>query len=642
MCGNLGLPKTSLVLGSIIAILALSACSPPAATKVTGSCADRVAVNYSGPSERSYCTTISTYPGGTTVSGTATYTARNVTSNGLSGTTTRPIRFAELEILDASGKRVQCGETAADGTFTNLQVPMGTDALTVRVNSRANNVNELRASVLNCPEENGVYAVEGTFTPSGPQTVNLNAAHDGEVLGGAFNILDQLYDSNEFLRNRVGNCGGAPAAECTPVTTSAPKVKAYWEKGFNPNNYFGSSSPVSFYIPGASRLFILGGEGGDFDNEDTDHFDNSVVIHEYGHFLEDIYTVTNSPGGAHSGNKVIDPRLAWSEGWGDFIQGAVRNDPTYYDTVGSGAASATIPTSTTFAIPMERGTVAYNTYCVGANPSTSGCDKEQTAGEGNFREFSVARILWDIADGGTGNSDSNLDGTSNEFIKVWKAMTASDAFKNSSEEFRSVGGVHEFAEDILMSGTWAALRSTHMHGQTEDYANYVEADASCGTGYLYTMDPETYGSDNGSFATSNLAVNNDFHFYIHSGGTLNLKLFYKTQDTGAAGYTTEKESDLDLFLYNADARYGNATDMKLISQNYFDFDRDTEETEQQSKSLPAGKYLINVKTYTGENTSGTTIGDYAPDEMIDAGSALQYKLTINGVPVCPVTKPWQI
>src|SRR6185295_15313242 len=73
----------------------------------------------------------------------------------------------------------------------------------------------------------------------------------------------------------------------------------------------------------------------DTDNSDTDHFDNSVIIHEYGHFLEDNMFNSDSPGGSHNGDKVIDPRLAWSEGWGNFIQGAVRNVARYTDSLGN-------------------------------------------------------------------------------------------------------------------------------------------------------------------------------------------------------------------------------------------------------------------------------------------------------------------
>lgn len=289
--------RTVAVLGFLIAALGLSACSATTTIMQSGSCSSRVAVTYSGPAERSYCSTTTNYTGATTVlTGSAMYKARirdpnsSTVFRGLTQVSApTPIRYAELEVLDGSGKRVQCGTTSATGTFS-LTVPTGTSDLTVRVNSRSNDATKLRASVMNCPEENGVYSVSSTFTPSGSPVVNLLADVTGDILGAAFNILDQLYSANEFLRDRVGDCGLVNPDLCTRITTSlansAPKVKAYWAKGFNPNNYFGSSQAVSFYIPGTSRLFILGGNDGEVQTADTDHFDNSVIIHEYGHFIE--------------------------------------------------------------------------------------------------------------------------------------------------------------------------------------------------------------------------------------------------------------------------------------------------------------------------------------------------------------------
>lgn len=93
-------------------------------------------------------------------------------------------------------------------------------------------------------------------------------------------------------------------------------------------------SPLSFYKPGERKLFILGGSNGNVDTADTDHFDNSIILHEYGHFLEDVYGKTDSPGGYHNGSSIIDPRLAWSEGFTNSFQGAALGKNFYLDTAG--------------------------------------------------------------------------------------------------------------------------------------------------------------------------------------------------------------------------------------------------------------------------------------------------------------------
>src|SRR5690606_26493781 len=93
--------------------------------------------------------------------------------------------------------------------------------------------------------------------------------------------------------------------------------------------------------------------------------------------------------------------------------------------------------------------------------------------------------------------------------------------------------------------------------------------------------------DDGSFATSHLLRNNDFFFYKHGGGTVTFTLEYEIIDEGSNGYSTETESDLDLYIYNSTARYGNANDIKLKAQKYYDNDPETIETETATGSLTA-------------------------------------------------------
>jgi hypothetical protein len=47
----------------------------------------------------------------------------------------------------------------------------------------------------------------------------------------------------------------------------------------------------------------------------------------------------DSPGGAHGVGEMLDPRLAWSEGWANFFSAAVRNDSVYRDSRGRNGAS---------------------------------------------------------------------------------------------------------------------------------------------------------------------------------------------------------------------------------------------------------------------------------------------------------------
>ena len=54
------------------------------------------------------------------------------------------------------------------------------------------------------------------------------------------------------------------------VFSNNAKYQESLEMGFNPNYYFGATGGLSFYLPGYSRLFILGGINGDVNSSDTD------------------------------------------------------------------------------------------------------------------------------------------------------------------------------------------------------------------------------------------------------------------------------------------------------------------------------------------------------------------------------------
>ena len=57
-----------------------------------------------------------------------------------------------------------------------------------------------------------------------------------------------------------------------------------------------------------------------------------MIAHEYGHFLMASFSRESSPGGNHSFGEQLDPRLAWSEGWGNFFGAATTGSAHYIDT----------------------------------------------------------------------------------------------------------------------------------------------------------------------------------------------------------------------------------------------------------------------------------------------------------------------
>lgn len=539
-----------------------------------------------------FCSTITSYNGGVTITGTAKYEYRN-NGNGTINTTGNPIRQAEIIVLNSSGVTIQCGSTDDSGNFS-IVVPVSSSTNTLKVNSRISN-SVTKAYIMNDPTNKDHYSLETTFTPSSSISVGtLVATASGDILGGAFNILDRIYSANKFLYTSTANCTST-FSDCVPFT-EAPLAYVYWKKGFNPGEYV-SAGALSYYLPGENELYILGGSSGDVDNSDSDHFDNSVIVHEYGHFIEDNFSKTNSPGGSHTGNSIIDARLAWGEGWGDFFQAAVLNDPVYRDTSGNPDGSADV----LFSEDLE----------------TVDHDKPSTAGEGNFREFAITRLLWDAIDSTNETLAAPADIAGSDtvtapFSELWTVFTGPNSgFKSSSYHFRNIGLFHTIQQSLVGGSNWSSIRTLNRHrGDQTDYIRSVSTGSSCSATSIQAANMSASQTENGSATNSNQFASNDFYQISHPGGAIAIQLNYTTDATQTA--------NLDLYLYKEDYIYANSTDILAQSKNTITTGT-TSATESISTTLAAGVYVINIRVNT----------------TVRLGSNTSYTLTYNGAQLCP-------
>lgn len=180
---------------------------------------------------------------------------------------------------------------------------------------------------------------------------------DVSATSEAFNILDQAVDAMDVIRNVLGN----------PTPTM---LTARWARGSNNGTYY---SGRTIYMLGASS--------------DDDGYDDTVILHEIGHFVEDTEGRSDSPGGAHDGSPT-DPTLAWSEGFATYFNMAVRNAPFYMDSNSGGGWGYNADTSLT---------------------------RAQMAGSigQDVSEDMVSEILWDMADSGA--TDDDQQGTATHF-----------------------------------------------------------------------------------------------------------------------------------------------------------------------------------------------------------------------------------
>lgn len=601
----------SILLLSTLASI-LTACSFPtleAANNDTGS----------GPSsqpEPEYCSTVQTHSPAVTVSASALFYYRPVSVTlGLSGDpVSAGIPHAEVVVTNSSGSVVQCGETDDSGNIS-VQVPKVAGTYTLSVKSRASNA-KIKVSVLEDIYLKMPYSISKTFSVSsssssvsaGTLEAKARASESSKIEGGAFNILYRIWQANEYIRIKTSN-----------ASFVADKVSVFWKMGFNPYTYYGHpDSLLSFYRNGQRELYILGGANGDVKSSDTDHFDNSVIIHEYGHFLEDVYARSDSPGGSHNGNFIIDPRLAWSEGWANFFQAAVLRqfDNTwkfYIDTIGfrndsSEGGSGSIAIKVEMTVPGNTGTCASS----GAF-SVLSCDRVSVAGEGTFREMSISRFLFktilEVADGGA----------EIPFSSLWTVFSSSDSagspvgLHSSQLSFRNIALFNSYLRGLIASNHsslltgWDNVRSDEkQNSDSRDYAETlnVQAANSCAQKSLSPVVDSTFPST--GQPRSNQLRSNDFYIYDHNGTNRTLRLEY----TGGSS-----NMDLDLYIYQNDYLYQEMDDeisgdengtVAVKSARLWSLEQGLETINLGS--LPAGRYLINVKAYTYNKLSSQLTG----------------------------------
>lgn len=506
-----------------------------------------------------------------------------------------PIRYAEVRVfVDGSSEPMQCAQTANDGSF-DFYLPKSTGNYRIEVASRANNSMNT-AYVMRTPTSNAYYGISKVVNSSADSNITtLFARASGSYEGGAFFILDQILKAQEYMRAKTLNCNvGASStfyAGCVPFTT-APIVLTYWSPGVSPGVYIGASGPISYYLNGRRELYIGGGLNGDTNASDMDHFDSSVIIHEYGHFIEDQFGKPDSPGGSHNGNAIIDPRLAWGEGWADFFQAAVLygdvGGAIYRDTYG------------------HIGCTGSSCYGINFNVDLTSQTRDVPSGDGEgvFREFSITRLLWNIV---------RPMGAS-KFSEIWTTVVAPTAgMKAVSDPFKSMTRFHKIRSSLSGAADWSGPAGSEKQyvDKLLEYGTPVAFNISCTATELPINVTST---DNGSFSTSDQYRNNDFYRYDHPGGALLVSV----------DWTGTSNADLDIYIYKSGYYFGEGYVAAGISEA-----NGLTGSESVSKSLAAGTYLINVMAFTGTSSNGQ------PMYSANGSYPTNYNLRINSQLACP-------
>ena len=380
--------------------------TPPIVTEDTEVVCTATAADAAGNSNTADLTVnVTPQPTAVTISGSVTFdhVPFNTSTNGLNfgAITQDPAPGLTVEAVNAAGTVLQSSVTDAEGNYS-LAVDPNTD---VRIRVLAEMVQTSGAQwdvrVIDNTSADVLYALQGAIVNSG----SANSTRDLNAASG--------WGGSSYTSTRAA----APFAILAPIYESIQRIVAidpdvvFPSIGFNwsPNNRPGMNGNLSFaqniangdigtssYVSSTDndrRILILGDA-----NNDTDEYDEHVVIHEWGHYFEDQLSRSDSIGGQHGQGDRLDPRVALGEGFGNAISGMMTDDPFYRDSFGASQSSG-------FEINVEG-----NNY----------------TNEGWFNEGSVQSILYDIFD----SVDDAPDSLSAGLEPIYNVLT-SESYRNT-------------------------------------------------------------------------------------------------------------------------------------------------------------------------------------------------------------------
>ena len=243
----------------------------------------------------------------------------------------RPARRVLVEIVCAGNNSIlRAIDTDDQGTYSLRVSSGGAMFLRVRARMLLGGSPSWNARVVDNTSNGALWAARGNeFTPAGNQTRNLTiptgwggSSYTSNRAAAPFAILDAIYES----MLRVLGVDGSAQFPTLVVNWSPDNVPS---DTFNPSN---GDIVTTFYSAG--NIFVLGEE-----NVDTDEFDSHVIAHEWGHYFEDKFSRADSLGGSHGEGDLLDPRVAFSEGWGNAFSGIALNDSVYKDSFDTGQSA---------------------------------------------------------------------------------------------------------------------------------------------------------------------------------------------------------------------------------------------------------------------------------------------------------------
>lgn len=249
--------------------------------------------------------------------------------------TQRPIRYSNVTVEDAcTGEALASSVTNDQGAFAfsgiQKKAILRVYASSVLASSTTSfcTGHSWNIQVVDNTAGYATYALSSGELDSSVSGLALHAAttHSGiqytERSGAPFAILDTALSELNIICN------------ASLQAINLPKLRINWSVNNIAEDGVRAEGQIvtSHYTKedGVSQLYILGHE-----DIDTDEYDDHVIAHEFGHYIENELYRSDSIGGRHSGSDSLDIRVAFGEGFGNAMSAITFQDAMYVDTGGA-------------------------------------------------------------------------------------------------------------------------------------------------------------------------------------------------------------------------------------------------------------------------------------------------------------------
>lgn len=476
----------------------------------------------------------------------------------------RPIRGVGVQLLNTLDN-VVAQTQASDSGFYQFAVEENTDyKIRVLAQWQENDTAIFDFKVTDNTSNNALYVLDGSFVASGTSS-STRDLHASSGWGGnsyintrsaaPFAILDSVY---EVMENVL-------AADST---INFPTAEFRWSVNnkTTSGNLSNGNIGTSFYIPGEYIMYILGDE-----NNDTDEYDVSVIQHEFGHFLEDVVSRSDSIGGSHSTLTAHDMRLAFSEGFANALTALASATGVYQDSLYERQADG-------FSFSVE--------------------NIRNNSRRGWFNEGSVGNIIYDLVDEAEDTGDTlNLD-----FATVYNVLS-SDAYVDNTA-LTSIYSFVDILRDNVDPSQLLAIDTLLSEHNIDGQGIYGESETNDG-GFTSSLpvyqllgvgSVVTVCTDN-EFGEYNLVDNRRFlRFSLTSSQVYTIDIDTNSASTGAKNPAAVLTSNGNL--------------VRLLSSS-------SSNNESSTLRLDAGDYVLEVYDVLNVDSNTSTGGNACFDVTIN-------------------------